>query len=175
MLSYYYRFCFFFFLCCFFNVTTIYAQEFLSSEKAIEIALNHAKFQKETLDFIDSEKEYDKGVPQYEITFWKNNVKYEYKINARTGAIIKYSEERRKTSFIPINPNEPLLSIEDVKKISLQHAKLNENTVRFVKISQEFNYGYSSYELKFWKDSTEYNYEIDAANGDILDFTIKYH
>ena len=170
--------CYFFisiFFISLFHAPIVYAQEFLSSERAIEIALEHAKFKKETLDFIDSEKEYDKGIPQYEVTFWQHNVKYEYKINARTGTIIKYSEERRKTSFVPINPNEPLLSIEDAKRISLEHAKLDEDTVRFVKISQEFEYGYSSYEFQFWNDTTEYNYEIDAANGDILDFNIKYH
>lgn len=169
------RFNIFFSCIIFLTYNVAFAQKFLSSDDAIKIALKHAKFASNTIEFIDSEKEFDKGVPQYEITFWKENVKYEYKIDARSGSINKYSEERRKTSFVPINPNDPLLSIEDAKKISLQHAKLNENIVRFVKISQEFEYGYSSYELRFWKENTEYFYEIDSATGDILDFYIKYH
>lgn len=145
----------------------------LSPDEAKKTALEHANVLEKDLKHIKIEQEYDDGILQYEIEFWKENVEYEYKININTGEITEYSQERNRTSFTPASPNQEFLTAEQIKQIAVSHAGLDMAETRFVRISQEFNYGYSSYELKFWHKYIEYEYEIDAANGEILEFSVK--
>lgn len=145
----------------------------ITLEAAKQIALRHANIQENEIHNFKIDQEYDDGVMQVEIEFWKDYIEYEYKINMNNGEILEYSQERNRTEFTPISPNQNFLTTEDVKKIAVDHANVNLNETRFVKISQEFKYGYSSYELKFWHNYIEYKYEIDAANGNILEFSVK--
>lgn len=166
------------FLCCMLLLGTILMPENilaapLSPDEARKTALKHADVQEKELKHIQIKQEYDNGILQYEIEFWKENVEYEYKIDINTGEITEYSQERNRTAFTPARPNQEFLTAEQIKQIAVSHAGLNMADARFVKISQEFNYGYSSYELKFWYKYIEYEYEIDAANGEILEFSVK--
>lgn len=160
-------------LICFFLLPAASSAVPLSAADAVKTALNHAKVQEQELKHIKIEQEYDDGILQYEIEFWKEHVEYEYKINVNTGEIMEYGQERNRTSFTPASPNQEFLTTEQIKQIAVSHAGLDIAKTRFVKIAQEFNYGYSSYELKFWHEYIKYKYEIDAASGEILEFSVK--
>lgn len=161
------------FMTCFFLLPQAGHAAPVTPETAKQIALRHADIQENEVNHIKIDQEYDDGIMQFEIEFWKDHTEYEYKINMNNGEILEYSQERNRTEFTPISPNQDFLTTENAKKIALDHANINPGEARFVKISQEFKYGYSSYELKFWHDYIEYKYEIDAANGDILEFSVK--
>ena len=65
--------------------------EFIGTEKAKEIALNHAGISNSSdVRFIKTELDVDHNVSIYEIEFYYNQSEYEYKVNAVTGEIIKY-------------------------------------------------------------------------------------
>ncbi len=161
------------FLLCFFCMPAFGLAAPITVENAKQIALRHANINKNEISHMKIDQEYDDGIMQFEIEFWKNNIEYEYKININTGEILEYSQEHNRTEFTPISPNQDFLTTDEVKQIAVNHAGAKDSEVRFVKISQEFKYGYSSYELKFWHGYIEYKYEIDAANGDILEFSVK--
>ena len=56
------------------------------------------------------------------------------------------------------------------KEIALAHAGLSASQVSFYRTKLDYDHGRAEYEVEFWKDHTEYDYEIDAATGDILSF-----
>ena len=64
------------------------------------------------------------------------------------------------------------LSVDEAKKIALDHAGLTEDQVRFstAKFDDDDSEG-EEYEIEFYSGNTEYEYEIDARTGDIRDFS----
>ena len=62
------------------------------------------------------------------------------------------------------------VTLEQAKKIALENAGLKANEVTIVKEGMEIDDGRTQYEIEFYKDNTEYDYEIDAATGAIVSF-----
>ena len=60
------------------------------------------------------------------------------------------------------------ISVEEAKQIVLSHAGLTSNQVTFKRTELDFDYGIQKYEVEFYYNNREYNYEIDANTGDIL-------
>ncbi len=56
------------------------------------------------------------------------------------------------------------------QQIALEHANFTEEDVRFVHSRLEFDDGIWLYDVEFRKDQAEYDYEIDAVTGEILQF-----
>ena len=55
------------------------------------------------------------------------------------------------------------------KEIALDHAGLTYSDVSFVRVELDWDDGRPQYEVEFYSGSKEYDYEIDAATGKILD------
>lgn len=62
----------------------------ISSEKAREIALTHARVSKNNARFTKIKMDIENGILVYELEFYVNNRKYEYSINANTGEIVEF-------------------------------------------------------------------------------------
>ena len=63
-----------------------------------------------------------------------------------------------------------MIGEQKAKEIGLAHARLKESDVTFIKSYLDFDDGRYLYDVEFYKDMTEYDYEIDAYTGDILSF-----
>lgn len=60
---------------------------------------------------------------------------------------------------------------ESVAKANvLKHAGLSADQATFTKVKLSRGIGSTHYELEFYDDTTEYEYEVDAQNGNILKF-----
>lgn len=59
---------------------------------------------------------------------------------------------------------------EAAKQAALEHACLNADDVRFVHADLELDDGSWKYDVEFYKDSIEYDYDIDALTGAVLSF-----
>lgn len=73
--------------------------EYIGFEKAVNIALEHANLTEKDTTKLTAELDYDDGIAEYEIDFLKDNVEYEYDIDAKTGEIIKFCQEKNKKSY----------------------------------------------------------------------------
>lgn len=62
------------------------------------------------------------------------------------------------------------IGMSGAKKIALQDAKLKEKDVTFVTTKSNHDDGRKIYEVEFYYDGVEYDYEIDARTGKIVDF-----
>ena len=62
--------------------------------------------------------------------------------------------------------------MDQAKSIALKHAGLSASNVSFTKAKLEKDDGLRKYEIEFVKGNAEYEYEIDAATGSILEYDI---
>jgi len=62
------------------------------------------------------------------------------------------------------------IGMEKAKKIALKDAGLKEKDVIFVTAKTDFEDGRKVYEVEFFCNDTEYDYEIDAKTGEIVSF-----
>ncbi|CEH33464.1 PepSY domain-containing protein [Romboutsia lituseburensis] len=62
------------------------------------------------------------------------------------------------------------ITIEEAKDIALKHAKLTNDKVTFVKSEENMDNGVKTYDVEFYVDKTEYDYEINADTGEIIEF-----
>ena len=67
---------------------------FITPEEAKRIALQHADVRAEDAVFDRTERDYDNGIYHYEVEFHVGLVEYDYDINARTGEILSFEQDR---------------------------------------------------------------------------------
>ncbi len=148
-------------------------REGTTMEEAKQIALTHARLKEDEIHSLKIEKEFDGNILQYEIEFYKDDIEYEYAVNIENGKIIQYSYEKNSASITPFQPDNAILPIRKIKEIALSHAKIKGDEAHFIKISQEIKRGYNIYTLKFIHDDLEYNYAINAVNGELIEYKVK--
>ena len=66
--------------------------------------------------------------------------------------------------------SEDVITLDRAKEIALAHAGLEETDVTFVKSWLETDDGRQEYEIEFYRGNTEYDYDIDALTGDIVNY-----
>ena len=62
------------------------------------------------------------------------------------------------------------ISLDKAKEIALSHAGLSADQVTFVKVNMDFDDGIQKYDIKFYCNGQEYDYEINSSNGQIVQF-----
>lgn len=60
------------------------------------------------------------------------------------------------------------LTEEEVKSIAFQDAGVEESQVTKIRVHQEYDDGRDKYEVDFYVDNREYDYDIDSNTGEIL-------
>ena len=148
--------------------STVNSNNKITIEEAKSIALKHSNLDESQVSFMKAKYEFDDGIGKYEIEFYSNNNKYEYEINAKTGDIISYDYDIEKhLTYQQINDK---ITIEEAKIIALKHSNLDESQVSFTKAKYEFDDGIGKYEIEFYYNFKEYEYEINASNGEIIKY-----
>lgn len=154
----------------------------ITKDEAKKIALANAKLDSSAVTFEKVELDYENNVAVYDVEFHTNSVEYDYEINASNGVIReKKQESREKRTQYQTNQtvgNQEAANqgtnITEVKakEIAVAHAGLSGKTVKFDKVELDTDDGLTVYEIEFYHDGMEYNYEINAANGTILEYEI---
>lgn len=141
----------------------------ITIEEAKEIALKHANLDSSEVTFIKESSHSYNNIERYDIEFYNENKEYDYEINAATGEILEYDYELE-DDIQESNENNITITMEQAKEIALKHANLNSNEVTFVEEKLDYDDNKQKYELEFYYNNKEYNYEIDANTGDILSY-----
>ena len=151
--------------------------EGVTEADARRIALEHAGLSENdvsALTFFKTEKEFDDGRVEYEIKFSDGSTKYDYAIDAETGAILSFEADDAKenvTFSFDAGENPPSeIGREEAKAIALAHAGVSESDAARLEVKRDRDGGRTEYEVEFYVGRTEYSYEIDAASGEILNF-----
>lgn len=171
---------------------TASTKSYIGKTKARQIALNHAGVSNP--NYIEVEFDADDGLIIYEVEFNTSSREYEYEIDAKTGDIIytnyepnddnyNYSSSNNSTSSSnnsSSNSNSSssnrsntstssnYISSSKARQIALNHAGATSNTA--TRIHVELDREDNEYQVEFIYNNREYDYEINATTGKILDY-----
>lgn len=144
------------------------SKTFIGIEKAKEAVLNHAALAKDEAEFLRIEWDMEKGSAVYEVKFATKEGKYEYKIHAETGEVIRYETDVKNSSSENTDLTHQHITKEEAKRIVLAHAGVKEEQIRSYEAEPDFERGVEIYEIEFKVGKTEYEYKINVNNGEIL-------
>lgn len=138
-------------------------QGLLDLETVKALALADAGVKADTAVFTQSELEWEDGVQVYDLEFRTSEAEYDYEINAVTGAIISKDAEGRWN-----NQGGPV-DLEGAKAVALADAGVKAADAVFRKSELEWEDGVKVYDIEFYTSEAEYDYEINASTGAVLD------
>ena len=155
----------------------------ITVEEAKTIALEHAGVKAADATFIQAKRDYDNGRSVYEIEFvvasGNGYLEYDYDIATADGSIVSFDYDIEGYAT-PVTAQPAAtqatgsITVEEAKTIALSHAGLTADAVTFVQAKQDYDDGRLVYEIEFVTTSgngyLEYDYEIDAATGNILSY-----
>ena len=143
----------------------------ITPDEAKQAALDHAQLTAEQVVFTQAKLDYDDGRAVYDIEFYSGNKEYDYEIDAASGKVLEFDHD---IENFDISSVQVKLSLDEAKAVALKNAKLSENDVVFTKAKLDYDDGRAVYDIEFYSGNKEYDYEIDANTGKILDRDIEY-
>ena len=158
------------------------AEASITAEDAKAKALAHAGLAETDVTFIKAELDRDDGRLVYDVEFYTADYKeYDYEIDAATGEVVSYDYDVENyapaaTSGKTASGSQSAsagasISAEDAKAKALAHAGLSSGSVTFVKAELDRDDGRLVYDVEFYTaDYQEYDYEIDAATGEVVSY-----
>ena len=142
----------------------------ISAAEARDIALEAAKVAADGIRGLEVELERRNG-GIYEIKFvTADGFKYTYYINAQTKEIVSSTvKELANKENTEHKVPQAQVNVQQVKDIVLAHAMVDADAVKGYRSKLDTDDGVTVYEIEFIANGFEYEYEVDAATGDILD------
>lgn len=140
---------------------------YIGDEAAKQRALNHAGVGELSATFISVTKEWQNGVMMYRVEFLVGDTEYDYTVNAVNGAITGWDFDI--DWYQGAKETETYIGIEKAKELALKDARLAGKSVFFVKTKLDWDDTRAEYDIEFVYGNTEYDYEIDALTGTILE------
>ena len=135
---------------------------------AKQIALEHAGVAEADASHLWVSRDYDDGRLEYEGEFFSGSKEYDYDIDAADGSILSFDSE---TEFAgKKTAGSEGISLEQAKKIAL--AKVPGADDSHIRIEKDRDDGQLLYEGKIVYSGVEYEFEISAADGSVLDWEI---
>ena len=159
---------------------------YIGADTAAQAAMQAAGISEAQI--LKTELDAEDGRMVYEVEFVSGEWEYEYDIDAATGEVVK-SERERYDAYVPpatapsqpaVNPGQstqpssPASYIGETaaEDIALAHAGVSRADTGYIKTKLDIDDDGDDpdkYEVEFTVGRTEYEYEIDAATGAILD------
>ena len=66
--------------------------------------------------------------------------------------------------------NNKKITVEEAKEIALKHANLASDQVSFIRTETDMENGVKKYDIEFYHENKEYDYEISAISGEIIGY-----
>lgn len=163
----------------------------ISETEAQNIALEDAGLNQNDVSFTKTNLDRDDGRSQYDIEFIASadNTKYDYEIDAESGAILSVDRETGRSGNTTSNSTqqnsnasqttgpqaEGEITADEAKSIALQHTGLTETDVLYINVEYDRDNGHNEWSVDFSTQTTEYDYEINAADGSIIKAETEAH
>lgn len=160
------------------NTAKVETKAVIREEAAKAAALKHAGLKESEVTFLSVKQEKDDGRDVYDVEFYVGTKEYDYEIDAYSGEIISYDydiendnaakSDKNKTDSA--QQNAVSLTLDEAKVIALEKAGVSEKDVVFTEASLEYDNGIARYQIDFISGTTEYEIEIDANSGEIIEY-----
>ena len=141
----------------------------ITLDEAKTVALNHLNLTANDVTFTKNKLDLENGISIYELEFFTNDTEYEVDVNVYTQEIVRLSKDTINNQNNTNSSN--YIGSERAKEIALNHTNSNSSVI-WKKVEFELDNNLAIYELEFYINNVEYNYEIDAITGEIIQFEI---
>ncbi len=147
------------------TVGTPSEKKYIGTEAALAAAMAHAGL--DAAAFPEYEMDVENGVMVYEIEFRYGDYKYEYDIDATTGAVLK-SEKEKDDDTEKIDPPDSvtLISQEEAQNIALHACNVTKEQTLRLWVGMD---SATVYKIRFEANDYQYELEIDGITGKVLD------
>ncbi len=147
-------------------------KKLIGADRALEIAYTDAEVALEDIVKLECELDFDKHTKKmiYEVDFETSETEYEYELDAVSGEILSAESEIEDDDDDDRHPQLPVesLSKDDAIQKALEKAGLARNNVTDLDCELIGKWDYIVYKVEFDYDGNEYEYTVDAKNGEIL-------
>ncbi len=148
---------------------------YIGAENALNAALAHAGVAADGIYGYEAELDYENAVMVYDIEFHADGREYEYDIHAVSGEVIKSKNKNdNDRSFSSGNASAPDLSgtigEEAARSAVLEHSGVAEADARFEGIKLDTEHGILVFEIEFYANGVEYDYDVNAVTGEIVKY-----
>lgn len=151
------------------EATTVNSSGEITKDKAEDIALKDAGFNAENVTVKSVTKDVENGKEVYEVEFEADNYEYDYLIDVATGAVTQATREHKdNTATDSASNSSDAVTLDEAKKIAINHAGTPEGSVTFTKTKMDTDDGIKIYEIDFTAGNVEYEYDINADTGEII-------
>ena len=141
----------------------------LDQDTALSTALTHAGIAKEAARKTEVKRDYEDDTAIYKIEFRTDKrEKYEYKINASTGAIISYDYEQDSDYLAPTDTSSVMLSEVQVREIVQKRVPGAPAENIFLHLDEDD--GRMEYEGTLLYENMEYEFKVDAYSGSVTEW-----
>lgn len=134
-------------------------------EVAKAAALAHAGVKEADAVGLVVEQDWEDGAQIYDVSFYAGGLEYDYEVDAATGAVLKMEQEWVQH---PGAQGGGFIGEEAAKQAALAHAGVSAAEAGYFTWEVDEDDGIWVYEIKFRSGGLEYEYEINAATGDVL-------
>ncbi len=170
-------------LCMAMAFNTFAAQ--ITEDRAKTIAMEDAGVTQEQISFVKVKRDYDDGRSLYEVEFFTNDYKeYDYEIDQQTGTILSkdfdaeyaYWERNREAGTAAqtvqgrAKAQVSQEGIDKAKAAALETAGLSDSQVTWGRVKADYDDGRLLYEGKFFYNNMEYEFEVDAELGIVMEW-----
>ena len=154
------------------NTTTASTTQGITQTQAEDIALKDAGVSRDQVDTMYAHSDLDNGISVYDVEFTADGYEYDYEIKKQNGRIVKQDKEAAKSNVIikaeSETTNNTAITKEEAKAIALKDAGLKEADALFVKVEEDYEKGQLIYDVEFYGNGREYDYEIAKNDGTIV-------
>lgn len=151
---------------------------YIGEDAAKAAALDHAGLAETDLQAVLVHLDYDDGRAVYDVEFVRPTdngaEEYDYEIDAKTGEIFAYdfdAENYGGSNAAASSTAGTPVTAEQAKQLALQHAGVAESDIRSLEMETDTDHGKTIYEFSWKVGFTEYDYEVNAATGEIVSFS----
>ncbi|MCD7857996.1 MAG: PepSY domain-containing protein, partial [Clostridiales bacterium] len=151
----------------------------ITLDEARAAALTDAGLTEAEVTFTQGKLDTDDGVAVYDIEFYTDAYEYEYELYAATGAVYSKSKETRTVAEAAADttaePTETAdqLTLDEAKAVALADAEAAGADVTYTKTKLDTDDGVAVYDIEFYTATQEYEYEINAATGAVVDKSVE--
>lgn len=142
----------------------------IGEEAAKQTALSDAGVSESDTVYLSVKRDFDDGRLLYDVEFYAGSTEYDYEIDAYSGSVLSFDQDIEHYSPDPAPASDTAVSLEAAKSAALDAAGLTEDAVTFTKTKLDRDDGIALYEIEFVSGETEYEFEISAADGSILEY-----
>lgn len=166
-------------LCILLGIFIYFKVTYISKADVKSNISNYINANSDDIFYENIDLDIDSGL--YEVDIYYQNQEYEFKIDAKKGSVVQTdyrkqnaenttNQENTTTQSTPSPSSSTEVTEQEAKNIAFTDANVKESDVQRLRVEKEEDDQRIVYEIDFQYGEYEYDYKIQASDGQILEY-----